>query len=388
MTAPPRVAIVQSTLRQYRRGFYVALQGELEATGVDLRLVHSNQRFRPEFGAELLEPFGTDAIDVPCRVLPVRDRKLMWQSALPQLHDVDLVVVEQASQLMLNYALLARQELRGRPRVAFWGHGRNFKATPSRGGEAVKRWMSRQAHWWFAYTPLAVDAVADLGYPRERITLVQNAIDTRSLALAVDAVDRPALAACRTALDLPDDAVVGVFVGRLEARKGLDYLLRAAERVRMEVPQFTLVIVGRGPDESLVAEAARRHAWVRYAGPLFGDAFAALLKLARLLLVPKWVGLVAVDSFAGGLPLVASASGPHPPEIAYLKDGVNGRLVDDGGDPFRYAAAIVELLRDEDARSRLVQGCLTARREFTAETMAARFADGLRQALAAPPCAL
>ena len=97
--------------------------------------------------------------------VPLGRRRLYWQPCLSLVPDADLVIVEQASKLLVNYALLALQ-LAGVKRLAFWGHGRTPKATPpSRIGEAAKASHSRRAHWWFAYNDLSAGYVRELGFP-------------------------------------------------------------------------------------------------------------------------------------------------------------------------------------------------------------------------------
>ena len=81
----------------------------------------------------------------------------------------------------MNYLLIAGQLL-GLRRFAFWGHGRNFQAAnPDSLSEKIKRWVVRIPHWWFVYTEGAAKYVQALGYPRDRVTVVYNAIDTKGL---------------------------------------------------------------------------------------------------------------------------------------------------------------------------------------------------------------
>ena len=97
----------------------------------------------------------------------------------PSYAGADLVVVEQANRQLVNYRLLLRSALRHRPRVVFWGHGGNLQASGPLAalGERIKRSLSRRAHWWLAYTEGSADRVAALGFPRDRITVVQNAVE-------------------------------------------------------------------------------------------------------------------------------------------------------------------------------------------------------------------
>jgi hypothetical protein len=117
----------------------------------------------------------------------VGGRNLLWQSPPPALWKADLVVVEQATQLLLNYLLLLRRHAGGPP-VGFWGHGTSPYRDAHRAGEAVKRLVSAQPDWWFAYTDGVVDRVMAFGFPRDRITSVRNATDTSALAAEVEGV--------------------------------------------------------------------------------------------------------------------------------------------------------------------------------------------------------
>jgi L-malate glycosyltransferase len=374
-----RVAIVQHSIRRYRAPFFEALRGRLDAAGVQLRLLHSDD---PDYLLPSPEKAALQWVEVhPGRRVHLRGSSLLWQPVLRATRRADLVIVEQASYLLANYPLLARQALGG-PRVAFWGHGRNFLVAPTSatGAERVKAALSRRAHWWFAYNDRAAAVVTASGVPPERVTVVDNATDTRSLAAAVDAVGPDELAAMRSALGLRGQQV-GLFVGTLGAVKRFDYLFAAAELVRAQLPDFELVIAGNGLEQPVVEAWAAERPWAHFAGPRFDAALAPLLALASVLLVPAWAGLVVVDSFGAGVPLVASAALPHPPEISYIEPGRNGLLVNDDGDPAGYAAAVVALLQDEQRRAALVRGCQAARERYSVERMAERFSDGVLRAL-------
>jgi glycosyltransferase involved in cell wall biosynthesis len=375
----PRVSIVQHSIRLYRAPFFEALRTCLDDAGIELHLIHSNH---PE---ELTPgPMRTTlpwARVIPGRRLFVRDRLLLWQPVLRATRRAALVIVEQATHLLANYALLARQQLGGPP-VAFWGHGRNFLVADPSGdlSERTKQLASRRAYWWFAYNDHAAGVVEAFGYPRQRITVVYNATDTRGLARHVEAARAEEVSAARREFPLVGENV-GLYLGTLGAAKRLGYLFAAAELVRAAVPDFELVITGRGMEESRVREWCRERPWAHYAGSRFGAELAPLLAAAKVLLVPAWVGLVVVDSFAAGVPLVTSASSPHPPEIDYLEHGVNGLMVEDGGDAAVYAAAVTQLLHDEPRRLELVRGCLRARERYSVEHMAECFSTGIVEAL-------
>lgn len=373
-----RVVIVQRSLRAYRRPFYDRLRPAMAERGVSLELLHGTDDGH-EPGA--VPPW---AERVPTRVWSVRDRQLVWHSLRGRLQGADLVIVEQAVQNLVNYPLLVRQRLGG-PRVAFWGHGRSFHLGADPGGvtERMKAASTRRAHWFFAYNELAVAAARELGFPPDRITDVRNSTDTAALRADVDATSDADVEAARAELGLRG-AHVCAFLGSVDHIKRLDFLLAAADLVKERVPDLELMFIGEGSAVGDVRAATADRAWVHWAGTRTGRSLAALLRATELLLVPGWAGLVVVDSFAAGVPLVASSSAPHPPEISYLTDGVNGRLVDDDGDPAAFAAAVAALLEDDRARAELAAGARAAADRYGVEGMADRFGEGILRALDRP----
>lgn len=299
-----------------------------------------------------------------------------------RLRTVDLVVVEQAAQLLLNYRLLARQS-RGGPSVAFWGHGRSFAAAQGAPSERLKAWTSRRAHWWFAYTDLSAGIVQELGFPGQRITVVNNSIDTTALRRDIEALDAGHLGRLREQLGI-GEGPIGLFLGTLREDKHLGVVIEAGRRIRQAHPDFVLLIGGNGPLASEVQEHARREAWLHYLGALSGRDRAGVLGLADVMMVPGAVGLVVLDAIVAGTPLITSRESAHGPEIAYLRNGENGLMVTGGTDPEIYAAAVSRVLSDRACLEVLVGGCRADRDEFTLEKMVSRFVSGIGQALDAP----
>jgi glycosyltransferase involved in cell wall biosynthesis len=223
-----RVVVVQEFLTHYRVDFFAQLRDRLAAHDVELDLVvgaPDDERSQRSDAAEL--PWAT-------RVRPRHFRigtagRVVWLPALRRCRAADLVVVEQGNRHLLNYVLFATRRFGG-PRIAFWGHGRNRQSRRPRGPKErwKRRWL-RAPDWWFAYTRSVADEVVAAGYPRERVTVVQNSI-------------RPAAAGASISRDrMPGRCV---FVGSLYDDKRLDLLIDAADVVASLVPGFGLDIVG------------------------------------------------------------------------------------------------------------------------------------------------
>ena len=376
-----RVVIAYKSFPAYRREFYDSLRTALGRDGVVLDFVHGE----PE-GVEQLKRDTTElpwAISRPNRSVSISGRQLLWQPIGDVLDGADLVIVEQASKLLLNYWLLVKQALRRGPKVALWGHGANLQpSTVSRVAESLKRRYSRLPHWWFAYTEGCKDRVAALGYPPERITVVQNAIDTVALRNAITGIPASDLNAFRRDLGCTAGST-GLFIGSLYEDKRLGFLLRAATVIRRSHPNFVLLIAGDGPQRELAQAAHERHPFVRYLGRVDGPTRHLALRSADVVLMPSAVGLCILDAFAAEAPLVTTVADSHGPEIEYLRPGDNGLIVSDPEDVESYAAGALSILEQPSFASHLRAGCRQDAERFTNEAMVARFHRGVSRALLA-----
>lgn len=386
MSAPtrrPEVSIVYRHIPQYRREFYERLRDDLDELSIDLKLVHG-------------QPVGEDAIkrdsvrlpwatEIRNRSFGVAGKQLVWQPAWSQVRQADLVLVEQATKLPLNYLLLAGQRLGG-PRVGLWGHGVNLQADDrlvTRAAEAVKRRSTRAAHWFFAYTEGVARRVRDSGFPADHITVVQNAHDTEALRRWYVDADGSEVEALRRRLGITGGQV-GLYVGALYGQKRPGFLLESAVATRAALGDFELVVAGTGPDAGLLDAAARRHPWIHPVGPVFGREKALLGRLADVMLMPGLVGLSVLDAFALQTPMVTTAVPYHSPEIEYLQDGVDGLVLPATASAAAYGTAVADLLSTPDRLETLRQGCRRAAGRYTVAEMSRRCTDGIVEALRRP----
>ena len=374
-----KVCILQQLVPAYRLEFFARLKQTLGERNIELVLLYDTPvetRWSLREGVEV--PFG---VRIQNRYLPIgRKRALCWQPCLRHLRGADLVIVEQATRMLVNYVLLAQQML-GLRKLAFWGHGKKLDTDQAiRWAERIKRWMSRKVAWWFAYNELSANIVRSLGFPGERITCVQNTIDTKSLIQARQAISNDELEALRKGIGLTGRNV-GLFSGTMYPAKRIGFLLDSARRIRKAVPDFEMLFIGDGPDNSLVKSAAKTDPWIHYVGAKHETEKVPYWMLAKVLLVPGVVGLVIVDAFALEVPLVTTDVTGHGPEIDYLRDGVNGIMVRANDDPGRYASVVADLLKNEPKRRHLIVGCEASQQTYTLDNMVNRFTEGIQQSL-------
>jgi glycosyltransferase involved in cell wall biosynthesis len=372
-----RALIMQRRLTAYRLPLYEAMRERLADAGIELTLVHGDPT-----AAEATKRDEGEldwAVRVKNRYVQVGDTMLCWIPTPRSVRDAPLVVLPQENSIVSNYPVLMAPRRPGR-RVAFWGHGANLQSRDAHGPrERWKRlWMDR-VDWWFAYTETTVALLAGRGIPGGRITCLDNAIDTRGFRRELESVPAGDLAALRARHALPDDAPLGVFCGSLYPDKRLDLLVDACEQVRARVPGFHAALIGDGPDMAWLRERVRDLPWIHVTGALRGAPKAAWFRAATLVLNPGLVGLGILDALVAGLPLVTTRGARHSPEIAYLRDGVNGALAGDSAEAF--AQAVAGLLADPARLRAMSEAARVDGTRYTIEHMAERFADGIVRAM-------
>jgi glycosyltransferase involved in cell wall biosynthesis len=291
-----------------------------------------------------------------------------------------LVIVTQENKLLANYAWLARR-MAAPVKVAYWGHGANFQSdAPSGLREKWKRLLLTRVDWWFAYTDLTRDIVLSAGYPAERITVLDNAIDNEAFRAGLDSISKAEADALREKVSHGGTPRIGLFCGSLYPDKRIDYMIEAADRIHAAMPGFSLVVIGDGPSAAELKSAATTRPWLHWVGAKMGREKAGWFSVADVVFNPGAVGLHVLDSFCAGVPMVTTSEARHGPEIAYLKHDINGLIV--AGDPSRYADAVIGLLQDQAMMARLRSAALADSQRYTLDNMVERFADGIERCLA------
>lgn len=382
VSSRPKVVLFQYRLFHYREDMLGRLKSKCEAAGIDLHLVVG-------------QPFGQErtkndegslpwAQKVRNLYFPVVEKKdLCWQPCPRALKDADLVIVMQENRLLANYWWMLKRRVGG-PKVAYWGHGRDFQ-TNAPGGlrERFKEAMIAQVDWWFAYTRISVDVLLAARYPEERITCLNNAIDTQQFKESVRKVSADERSALMQSFGWAGSrGPVALFCGSLYPDKKLDLLIEAADAVKAAVPQFKLIIVGDGSSAPFIRQTVESREWCIYVGAKRGQEKALHFAVADLVLNPGLVGLHVLDAFAAGLPMVTTRGAKHSPEIAYLESGRNGLITDDSATD--YAAAVVGLLREPKRLGLLKENALVDADRYTVERMAENFTEGIVSCLATP----
>lgn len=372
-----KVVVFQYRLLHYRTELFDALRSECARRGIDLHLVHGQASRR-----ELIKK---DVGSLPWahrvrnRFLELGNRDIVWQPFPTVLKDADLVVVMQENRILSNYPLLLSR-LWSKRKVGYWGHGKNFQSdAPSGVREKWKDFLITRVDWWFAYTEMTVDILAKAGYPERQVTCLNNAIDSSGFKADLAACSDADVSAERARLGIEKDAPVGLFCGSLYPDKRLNLLIASADLIRQKVSNFSLVVIGEGPSMPEMREAAATRSWIHLLGSRKGREKALYFRMGDVMLNPGLVGLHIVDAFCSGLVMMTTKTARHSPEVAYLREGVNGMATDDS--PEAYSAAVLEVITNPDRLAAMRRAALADSQRYTLDNMVQRFADGIEAAI-------
>lgn len=172
---------------------------------------------------------------------------------------------------------------------------------------------------------------------------------------------------------VPAGAKLVLFVGRLESRKGVDVLLNAANEFLAADADAHLLLAGRDIEDwtnrSQDILSMKLLDRVHFFGEVSDATREKLLHAAYCLVFPsryESFGLVPLEAFIHGVPVVASNAGAIPEVVA---DGACGLLFD-SGDPQALASKVNLLLSQKELRTRLSEGAKRQSRKFSSRKTA------------------
>ncbi len=255
----------------------------------------------------------------------------------------------------------------GRPRPPVIG-GIRVAERQSRWHLLLDRWTSRLCAAEVCVSRGVLAFSRDVGgLDPSRLTVIPNGIDPAP----IDAAER----VDRAAIGVPEEAHLALFVGRLDAQKGLPDLLVAAERMIARRPDWYLALAGDGPERAWLLDAIRGRAAlsdrVRWLGRR--DDVPGLLKSADVLVQPSlWEGMpnAVLEAMAARRAVVGTAVEGTEDLVV---PGRTGWLVPPR-DPTALARALGEAADDPDRRRRYGEAArVRVERKFSLDAVVAAY---------------
>jgi len=213
------------------------------------------------------------------------------------------------------------------------------------------------------------EKVRRAGVRPDRVTVIRNAVRAERFDGA-DPADRGILEGM---FPSAPERIVGS-AGRLSPEKGFGVLVEAAAIVARSDPGAGFIHFGDGPLRETIrrriAELGLDDRFILAGHRNDLDRFLPHWDLSVLPSFTEGLPTVVLESYAAGVPVVATAVGGTPEAVA---DGVDGYLVPPG-DQAALARRILEVLELGDERKAMGQrGWERIRAEFTFDSLARRF---------------
>jgi len=206
----------------------------------------------------------------------------------------DALIMEANPRYLASPSAVSWMHKRGR-RVLGWGLGApTLTPTPLPKDEGLNlRLWKRFIHQFdgmIAYSQRGAEEYAALGVPREKIFVAHNSVSPKP----EKPDDRP----------LTIDRATILFVGRLQARKRVDSLLRACAEME-NAPR--LLIVGDGPESTALQTLAKDvYPSAEFIGAKHGAELKQYFQQADLFVLPGTGGLAVQEAMSYGLPVIVA----------------------------------------------------------------------------------
>ncbi len=178
---------------------------------------------------------------------------------------------------------------------------------------AYLRYINSRVQKTYARSIDSRDALLAEGF--ESVDLLPHAVDTRLFSPEKRSLE------LRKEWGVDENAIVGIYVGRIAAEKNLSLLVKAYQRIKELHPNFQAVWVGDGPKR---AELENEHKDFIFAGPRFDEDLAQHYASADVFLFPsttETLGNVVPEAMASGLMTVAY---DYAAARQHIHHGVNG----------------------------------------------------------------
>ena len=236
-----------------------------------------------------------------------------------------------------------------------------------------REWLVHRCDGFIANSSETKKYLCELGAKPDKVFVSIQTIDVLKWKRSAE-IWRDSKEEFKSKLGLNDKVIL--YVGILEQRKGIRFLLEAYYNAIEKLKNISILIVGGGSEESKLKEYCRQNGIldnVVFAGYKQPDELPRYYALSDLFVLPTlWdpFGLVVIEALACGLPVICSPYAGAAEDL--IREGNNGYVVDPR-DIEKLADILSKVLTDENLLQRLKQNALESVEDFTIERSAENF---------------
>lgn len=188
------------------------------------------------------------------------------------------------------------------PVWVWWGGTLHSERNISQGRRRLRRWMVRNVRRWISYGTTSTEYLESIGARRGEILQIQNCVPHETFTAEpntakrwFDGLPRPVL----------------LCVGQLIERKGVGLFVEACGRAAQQGEQFSVVLVGSGPEKENLYKLAEQHGLKSFEilPNQSQETLNAMYRAADVFVFPTledvW-GLVVNEAMWAGTPVLCS----------------------------------------------------------------------------------
>ncbi len=198
-------------------------------------------------------------------------------------------------------------------------------------------------------------------------TIIPNGVDAKHFSPTTPPIE-----------EFADGKLNILFIGRLEKRKGLDYLLEAYRQVKQEIPNSRLIVVGPGIrlrhkyEKRVMRNGLRDVVFIGYAS--YRD-LPRYYRTAHIVCSPatgrESFGIILLEAMAAGRPVVASDIEGYNRVVTHGSEG----LLVPSKNAEKLAQALISLMTDETLRQQMGENGRLKALDYDWEIIAQRVVD-------------
>ena len=216
-------------------------------------------------------------------------------------------------------------------RVLFWGHG---LLAPPRGLNGwIRRALNSLPHAHLLYGRRAKILLMQIGWDPLRLHVIHNSLDHEEQSRVRSRVAPGRREAVRIELFGDPATPVVACPSRLISMRRLDLLILALELLRKRGRTVNLILIGDGPEHSVLQRLASEHGvMVHFEGACYDEArLGELLMSSNVVASPGRVGLTVIHAMTFGIPVVShSDPSDQAPEWEAIIPGQTGAVFEPG----------------------------------------------------------